>query len=63
MQAQIDGNIVQANFTIPARTTPSKAVAAASGKDAKRNDDLAADTEKDGPKRQRECKFILLVLD
>lgn len=49
-QAQIDGNYVQAKFTIPARTTPPKAPVAA------RRD---ADAEKDGPKRQRERKLIL----
>lgn len=62
MQAQIDGNIVQANFTIPARITPPKAVAA-SRRDASRNDNLTVDAEKDGPKRQRECKFISLLLN
>lgn len=53
-QAQIDGNYVQAKFTIPARTTPPKALAAT------RRD---VDADKDGPKRQRERKLILVIYD
>lgn len=57
MQAQIDGNVVHAKFTLPPRKvpSPSKPVATAPKKDAPKADKVGADVEKDGPKRPREC--------
>ncbi|KAJ0045448.1 hypothetical protein Pint_05005 [Pistacia integerrima] len=57
MQAQIDGNVVHATFTLslPKKVSPPpKPVAAASKRDASRTDNVSADVEKDGPKRPRE---------
>lgn len=57
MQAQIDGNVVRAKFTLPQRqkiSSPPKAVATASKRDGPKTDNVGADVEKDGPKRQRE---------
>lgn len=57
MQAQIDGNVVQARFTLPPRqkvSPPIKAIANASKRDVPKTDGVSADGEKDGPKRQRE---------
>lgn len=57
MQAQIDGNVVRARFTLPPRqkvSPPPKPVAAAPKRDAPKTDNASADIEKDGPKRQRE---------
>lgn len=63
MQAQIDGNVVQARFTLPPRqkvSPPLKAIANAPRRDAPKTDGIAADVEKDGPKRQRECTLHIL---
>ena len=57
MQAQIDGNVVRAKFTLPQRkkvSPPPKAITPASKRDAARTDGVGADIVKDGPKRQRE---------
>lgn len=62
MQAQIDGNIVKARFTLPPRqkvSSPAKAPALAPKRDAPRADNAGADAEKDGPKRQRERKYLI----
>lgn len=64
MQAQIDGNVVHATFTLslPRKVSPPpKPVASASKRDASRTDNVNVDIEKDGPKRPREC--MLLVVD
>lgn len=64
MQAQIDGNVVKARFTLPPRqkaSPPPKTSAVAPKREAPRTDDAGADVEKDGPKRQRECKCLYLV--
>ncbi|RVW42255.1 Serine/arginine-rich splicing factor SR45 [Vitis vinifera] len=56
--AQIDGNVVRAKFTLPQRqkiSSPPKAVATASKRDGPKTDNVGADVEKDGPKRQREA--------
>lgn len=57
MQAQIDGNVVRAKFTLPPRqklSPPPKPISAAPKRDAPKTDNPSADAEKDGPKRQRE---------
>jgi RNA-binding protein with serine-rich domain 1 len=64
MQAQIDGNVVQARFTLPPRqklSPPLKAVGNASKRDAPKTENASADGEKDGPKRQRERIPLTLV--
>ena len=64
MQAQIDGNVVRATFTLslPKKVSPPpKLVASASKRDASRTDNASVDIEKDGPKRPREC--MLLTVD
>lgn len=63
LQAQIDGKVVHAKFTLPERkkvSSPPKAVATASRRDAPKTDGPGNDVEKDGPKRQRECKILLV---
>lgn len=63
MQAQIDGNVIKARFTLPPRqkvSPPPKASAVAPKRDAPRTDNAGADVEKDGPKRPRECMFDFL---
>lgn len=64
MQAQIDGNVVRAKFTLPPRpkaSPPPKPIASATAKrDASKSDNVNADTEKDGPKRPRERMFNLV---
>ena len=60
MQAQIDGNVVRAKFTLPPRpkvSPPQKPIASTTKKDAPKPDNAGADIEKDGPKRPRECMF------
>ncbi|KAL7000162.1 Calpain-type cysteine protease dek1 [Sarracenia purpurea var. burkii] len=59
MQCQIDGNIVRTKFTLPERkkvSPPPKVVPTASKREAPKIDNVGADVEKDGPKRQREHK-------
>ncbi|GMP51834.1 hypothetical protein CsSME_00017909 [Camellia sinensis var. sinensis] len=54
---QIDGNVVRAKFTLPERkkvSPPPKVVPTVSKRDAPKIDNVGADVEKDGPKRQRE---------
>ncbi|KAL6981764.1 hypothetical protein U1Q18_023385 [Sarracenia purpurea var. burkii] len=54
---QIDGNIVRTKFTLPERkkvSPPPKVVPTASKREAPKIDNVGADVEKDGPKRQRE---------
>lgn len=63
MQGQIDGNIIKARFTLPARqkvSPPPKVTTVAPKRDASRTDNASADVEKDGPKRQRECTYLTL---
>lgn len=63
MQAQIDGKIVHAKFTLPERKkapSPPRAAATSSRRDAPRTDNAPVDLEKDGPKRQQECMISLL---
>jgi RNA-binding protein with serine-rich domain 1 len=58
MQAQIDGNIIKARFTLPPRqkvSPPPKTSAVVPKREAPRTDNAGADVEKDGPKRLREC--------
>lgn len=65
MQAQIDGNVVRAKFTLPERkkvSSPPKVVAAASKKDGPKIDAVGADVEKGGPKRPRECMSLVVVI-
>lgn len=62
MQAQIDGNVVHATFTLslPRKVSPPpKPVAPAAKRDVPRTDGAIVDTEKDGPKRPRECMLVL----
>lgn len=62
MQAQIDGNVVQARFTLPPRqklSPPLKAIASAPKRDVPKT--VNADGEKDGPKRQRERISLTFV--
>lgn len=57
MQGQIDGNVIQARFTLPPRqkvSPPLKALGNASKRDAPKIDSVGADGEKDGLKRPRE---------
>ena len=64
LQAQIDGNVVQARFTLPPRqklSPPLKAIASAPKRDVPKTDNVNADGEKDGPKRQRERISLTLV--
>lgn len=64
MQAQIDGKVVQAKFTLPERkkpASPPKAIASTSKKDAARTDGAGPDADKDGPKRQREGMIGLCI--
>jgi len=65
MQAQIDGNVVRAKFTLPPRqklSPPPKPIAAAPKRDAPKTDNASADAEKDGPKRQRERMACIRLL-
>jgi len=62
MQAQIDGNVIKARFTLPPRqkvSPPPKASIAAPKRDTPRTDNAIADVDKDGPKRQRECIYVM----
>lgn len=62
-QAQIDGNVVRARFTLPPRqkiSPPPKAVASAPKRDGTKSDNLSA--EKDGPKRLRERMLHMLEI-
>lgn len=66
-QGQIDGNVVKAKFTLPARqkvSPPPKPVPSAPKRDAPKSDNAGADVEKDGPRRPRESmsKFCILVI-
>lgn len=59
MQAQIDGKVVRSKFTLPERkkpASPPKAAATTSRRDGPKADDVAADANKDGPKRPRDGK-------
>jgi len=67
-QAQIDGKVVKATFTLPPRqkvSSPPKPVSAAPKRDAPKSDNAAADAEKDGgPRRPRESMsnpYILVI--
>ena len=63
MQAQIDGNVMKARYTLPPRqkvSPPPKAFAVAPKRDTPRTDNASADVNKDGPKRQRECIYVVL---
>ena len=54
LQAQIDGKVVQAKFTLPERkkvSPPPKPLATGSRRDVARNDNAGVDAEKDGPRR------------
>lgn len=54
LQAQIDGKVVQAKFTLPERkrvSPPPKPLATGSRRDVTRNDNAGIEAEKDGPKR------------
>lgn len=65
LQAQIDGKVVQAKFTLPERkkvSSPPKAVVTASRRDAPKTDSRGADIEKDGQKRQRDCELFLVII-
>jgi RNA-binding protein with serine-rich domain 1 len=58
MQAQIDGNVIKARFTLPPRqkvSPPPKASAVVPKREAPRTDNAGADVDKDGAKRLREC--------
>lgn len=60
MQAQIDGNVVHAKFTLPQRqkvSSPPRGTAAVPKKDGPRSD--AVDVDKDAPRRPRECILLL----
>lgn len=62
IQAQIDGNVVRARFTLPPRqkaSSPPKAVSAAPKREAPPRENAGADTEKDGLKRPRECRLLV----
>ncbi|GMP51835.1 hypothetical protein CsSME_00017909 [Camellia sinensis var. sinensis] len=62
---QIDGNVVRAKFTLPERkkvSPPPKVVPTVSKRDAPKIDNVGADVEKDGPKRQRERMFLVVVI-
>lgn len=57
VQAQIDGNVVRAKFTLPPRQKllpPQKPVTAPPKRDTSKAE-IAGDAEKDGLKQQREC--------
>lgn len=61
LQAQIDGNVVRARFTLPQRqkvSPPPKAVAGAPKRDVSKADNVSAD--KDGHKRPRERMLHIL---
>ena len=63
MQAQIDGNVVRAKFTLPPRpkvSPPPKQIASATKRDAPKPDNAGADIERDAPKRPRECMFNIV---
>lgn len=65
LQAQIDGNVVHATFTLSLLkkvSPPPKPVAASSKRDSSRTDNVSADIEKDGPKRPRERNLHTLNL-
>ena len=61
LQAQIDGNVVGARFTLPRRekVSPPKAPAPPPKRDVSKSD--GADAEKDGPKRIREGKISRIL--
>lgn len=57
MQAQIDGNVIRAKFTLPPRqmvSPPEKPVAAPPKQETSKSE-VTGDAMKDGPKQQREC--------
>lgn len=61
LQAQVDGKVVRAKFTLPERkkvASPPKGVATASRRDGSKTDDAAADGDKDGAKRPREGEIF-----
>lgn len=65
VQAQIDGNVIKARFTLPPRqkvSPPPKPSALAPKREAPRTDNAGADIEKDGPKRQRECMCVCVCV-
>ena len=61
IQAQIDGKVVHAKFTLPERkkVSPPKAVASTSRRDASKADSAGRDLDKDGLKRPREGILVL----
>lgn len=68
MQAQIDGNVVRAKFTLPPRpkvSPPPKPISSAAKGDVPKSDNASADIERGGPKRPRECmlNIVKVLLD
>lgn len=61
MQGQIDGNIIKARFTLPARpkVLPQNVNVVALKRDAPKTDNASAEVGKDGPKQQRECTYLI----
>lgn len=66
LQAQIDGRVVQAKFTLPERkkasSPPPKPLPTASRRDVAKNDNVVADAEKDAPRRVTAGMLIVLCL-
>ncbi|KAK6154527.1 hypothetical protein DH2020_008775 [Rehmannia glutinosa] len=55
--AQVDGKVIRVKFTLPERkkaSSPPKAVATSSSRDAPKSNDAALDADKPGPKRLKE---------
>lgn len=62
LQAQIDGKVVRAKFTLPERkkvASPPKAVATTSRRDPTKPEDAAVDGDGDGGKRPKDGKTSL----
>ena len=62
-QGQIDGNVVKAKFTLPARqklSPPPKPVSSVPKREAPKSDSAGADIEKDGPGRPRESTSMFI---
>lgn len=62
LQAQIDGKVVRAKFTLPERkkvASPPKAVATTSRRDPAKPEDAAVDGDGDGGKRPKDGKTSL----
>lgn len=57
MQAQIDGSVIKAKFTLPQRqkvSSPQKAVTTGPKREALGKDDIGAPVEKDGHQRKKD---------